>query len=129
MSLSIEFCSDAFRPLPGEEAQTNPGRYGKALADFLAAALSDRGVPIAGIAAEDWGWRVDVRNADFALWIGCGNVEDEEGRFLCFVEPSARAAGSWFRRKDTRPATEKLAQALFEILSNHPDVEHVAWSD
>ena len=31
----VTFQTDFFKPLPGEEEQTNPGCYGKALAQWL----------------------------------------------------------------------------------------------
>ncbi len=106
----------------------NPGRHGKALADYLAAGLKTHGVQIASVSAEDWGWRVDVNNAHFPLWIGCGNVDGEQDRFLCFVEPSKPSAG-WFMRTDTRPATERLSNELYAVLAANPNVEGLVWTD
>ena len=129
MSKSVEFRSKAFPPQPGEEHEVNPGRHGRGLAQFLAAALLENGFAITGVTAEDWGWRVDVQNDDFPLWIGCGNLDGEEDTFLCFVEPSKPRVGGWFKRTDTRPAADRLASKLYEVLSANPDVEDLAWAD
>ena len=129
MSRSVRFCSDAFPRQPEDDLQVNAGRYGRALADFLAAKLRERGTPILRVAAEDWGWRVDIANQDFPLWIGCGNLDGEENAFLCFIEPSKETVGPIFRRKDARPATNHLAEQIYQVLAVTPGVTDLSWSD
>jgi hypothetical protein len=129
MARSIQFRSKAFPAQPGEEHEVNPGRYGKAVAQFLADALRRRGFHILGPSPEDWGWRIDVGNDDFPLWIGCGNLDGEEDGFLCFVEPAKATAGTWPRRKDTRPVTDRLANEVYDVLTANLHVEQVQWSD
>jgi len=43
-SALLEFESSAFAVIPGEDEHTNPGVYGKALAQWLAEQLRTRGV-------------------------------------------------------------------------------------
>jgi len=128
MNKSVEFHSKAFPARPGEDEEVNPGRYGKALAEYLSAELQARGVPVAAVSAEDWGWRIDIQNADFPLWIGCGNLDGEADGFLCFVEPSKPKVG-WFNRKDTTAATEHLASEVYAILSANSQVKGLRPSD
>jgi len=56
----VTFTTDFFKPIAGEEEETNPGRYGKALAQWLAQQLKERGVSAEGVIPEDFGWVVMV---------------------------------------------------------------------
>jgi len=72
----IWFRSTFFEVEPGEDSETNPRCYGRALARWLASALPKDGLPVAEVFPEDWGWCVMVKAAPFRLWVGCGNVDD-----------------------------------------------------
>lgn len=71
----ITFTSDFFKPLPGEEEQTNSGCYGQALATWLADRLRKRGVSVEGIIPEDYGWVVMISRTPFLLWLACSNTD------------------------------------------------------
>jgi hypothetical protein len=60
-----EFESSAFAVLPNEDNETNPGIYGKALAQWLANQLRAAGVPAGEVIAEDFGWCVPVESSPF----------------------------------------------------------------
>ena len=113
--------------MAGEEEEINPGRFGKRLAHFLAAELPAHGFKVSGMNAEDWGWRVDLENEEFPLWIGCGNYEEFENGFLCFIEPSKPAIRRWFSKVDTGPTVEKVASALEAVLTTRPSVSRFRW--
>jgi hypothetical protein len=87
-SAPLEFESTAFAVLPGEDEQTNPGVYGKALAQWLAEQLRARGFPSGDIIAEDFGWCVPVESKPHHLYVACGSVEGEPNhwRVFAFVE-------------------------------------------
>ena len=80
-----------------------------------------------GIGAEDWGWRVDVENDAFPLWVGCGNYDDFENGFLCFIAPSKPFVRRWLSRIDTSPTVERLASALETALRQRGDVSRLRW--
>lgn len=106
----------------------NPGRYGKRLAEFLAGELHSQGFKSKGIRPEDWGWAVDLENDDFPLWIGCGNYEEFENGFLCFIEPSSPfIRKKWFSKIKTVPVVEGLASALEKILVDSGKVSEIRW--
>ena len=56
----LEFESSAFEVAPGEDEETNPGIFGKALAAWLAEQLSSAGYTTREIIAEDFGWAIET---------------------------------------------------------------------
>ena len=56
MKTQVAFRSAKFPPYEDEEEQTNPGLWGKRLAEFLVQKLSEKGIRTEEIIAEDWGW-------------------------------------------------------------------------
>src|SRR5690606_24640503 len=60
MLTHVEFRSSAFPPYESEFDEINPGRYGKRLAEYLAAGLRREGEIVGEPGAEDWGWVVPV---------------------------------------------------------------------
>lgn len=128
MKTQIEFKSRQFQPYPGESQQINPGRYGKRLAEFLAAELVKYGFEVQGIRPEDWGWAVDLRNDEFPLWVGCGNYEEFADGFLCFIEPSKPIIKKGlFSKIKTGPIVERLAVAIEKSLRESGMVSDIRW--
>ncbi len=123
----VSFVSAAF-PCESGDTPNAPEIYGKALARYLAEGLARRGFTVTGCHAEDWGWRVDVDNADFPLWLGCANLTDGENRFRCFIEPHTDCVRRlWLFKHDTRAATARLAAALNDILQQDDRIESLEW--
>ena len=106
---------------PGEVAVA-----GKALATLLAEELPRRGHQIKRAHPEDWGWRVEIVNPAFPLWIGCGRYEEFADGLLCFIAPSRPYVWRWLKRVPTMEAVERLATAVEEIIRSG-DVSHVRW--
>lgn len=99
METHVEFRSALFPPYDGEEAEVNPGSYGKRLAEFLRRGLTGRGFEAGEPFAEDWGWVVPIVNTEFSMWIGCGNYDEyPSDGFLCFIEPHTLTIRKWFRK-------------------------------
>lgn len=71
------FRSDRFAIQDGEDECTNPGRFGKSLAEWLGAELATYGYTTEVI-PEDWGWCVMCSRGEFLLWVGCGCMLTEE---------------------------------------------------
>lgn len=127
MRSQLEFMSDAFPPNPDEENTVNPGRFGESLARFLAAQLPLHGYQVRNVYAEDWGWCVELHHEPFALWIGCGNQEETENGFLCFVEPSRPFIRKWFRKYDTRSIVDQLRTTMERILQDSGKIRELRW--
>jgi hypothetical protein len=127
MRTHAEFASTEFPALPGEEQEMNPGRFGKRLAEFLASKLPTHGFQVTRIGAEDWGWRIDLQNDAFPLWLGCGNYEEIENGFLCFIEPSKPSVRKLFSKIDTTATVEKLASAVEAIVTSGGKAARFRW--
>lgn len=129
MKTHVEFRSDSFPPYPGEEDEINPGIWGKRLAEFVHAGLKEHGFEVLEPFSEDWGWMVEIRNDAFPIWIGCANLDGDDGGFLCFIEPSKPFVRKLFFKKiSTEADVTKLQTALDSILSSEPSIKEVRWS-
>jgi hypothetical protein len=129
MNTTFEFSSEAFPPYPDEDEQINPGRFGKRLAEFLQEALPRHGFEVTTIGAEDWGWMVELKNEEFPLWIGCGNVDGSEHEFLCFIEPSKPEVKKLFKKIPTEEVVDRLKDAVEAALSASGTVNDFRWTD
>jgi len=127
MRTHVEFRSDALPAEPGEEEAINPGRWGAALARYLAAQLSAHGLAAGEPYAEDWGYGISLANADFPLWVGCGNYEEYPDGFLCFIEPRVPTIRKLFRKIDTSSRVGAVADALDAALRAHPRIRDLRW--
>ncbi len=126
----VEFRSPAFPPYSGEADESNTGRFGKRLAEFLVQGLEKKGFLAEGIVAEDWGWRISIRNDEFPLWIGCANYDEyPEDGFLCFIEPHQPTFRKllFFGKIDVTSHVSALRQAIDEVLSAEPTVTGMKW--
>jgi hypothetical protein len=124
----VELRSDLFPPYPGEEEETNPGRHGKRLAEFLVAGLKNANIACEAPVAEGWGWRINVQNDAFPLWIGVGVYEEYPDGFLCFIEPHEATIKKLFKKIDTRGPVEAVQQAMDKALRAEPGIRDVRWA-
>ena len=106
------FESAAFSVSPGEDAVTNPGIFGRALAQWLHDQLHSRGLSTREVIPEDFGWCVPIEAKPHALYVVCANSEQGTDRWQVFAFAErgllARLIG-----KDRR--SEALA-ALYAVL-------------
>lgn len=127
MNAQVEFSSNFFSPIAGEEEQTNPGIYGKALAQWVFENLPKHGVKTGKVLPEDWGWVVTVPDNDFFLWIGCSNVDETEGRWRCIVEAEFGWFKKLFRLADPQKARSRAAEGLDRLLRSAEHVKDIQW--
>ena len=118
----LEFESSDFAVIAGEDEATNPGIYGKALAEWLADQLRAAGLPAGSVIAEDFGWCVPVAAPPHKLYVACASTEEapNEWRVFAFAEGglAARLLG-----KDNRAASlASLFTAVRTCLESHPNV-------
>jgi hypothetical protein len=127
METHVEFRSDRFPPVDGEEQLINPNLWGKRLADFLREGLRSEGFETNKPIPEDWGWIVPVINKLFPLWIGCGHYAEYQDGFLCFIEPHTPVVWKFLKRVDTRDRIEALRQAMDKVLSEEAGIRCKRW--
>jgi hypothetical protein len=127
MRTHLEFVSTAFPPEPGEDEQVNPGLHGKRLAQFLSEELPRHGFAVSRVGPEDWGWRIDLENPVFPLWLGCGNYQEYANGFLCFIEPSRPFVRRLLKKIPTTDTVERLAAALQMILEQSGKAQQMRW--
>jgi hypothetical protein len=123
----VTFSSQHFKPIHGEDEQTNPGRFGKALAEWLAARLNERGVSTESVVPEDFGWAIVVYRQPFKLWLGCGNTEGSTTEWSIFPVAELSLMQRLFKRVDPTSEIEELRAHLAEMVPLIPDVSDVYW--
>jgi len=115
--------SSAFAIEPGEDASTNPGRAGRALASHVATELRSRGWPVEGVIPEDFGWCVMLTRKPLRLWIGCGNRDGHAGEWMAFVVAEGGLLNQLLRRVDPAAEIRRVSVVLAEIMQSAPGVE------
>lgn len=128
------FTSSLFTVEAGEDEETNPGRYGRQLARWLAERLRERGHDVESVTPEDWGWRVACRSGPHRLVAACGNV-DEAGpdeapvgppatvTWQCFAVSDAPLWRRLLRSSEVTQALEGFDRTLREILESEPGIQ------
>lgn len=129
MKTQVEFRSHKFPPYVGEQEQINPGLWGRRLAEYLVTKLQERGIETEAMVAEDWGWYIPVRNAEFRLALCCGHQDGADDEFLCFTEPSQPVVKRWFKKIDATAQLTRLTEALQQILASDPEIREIVWTE
>lgn len=129
MKTQVEFRSSKFPPYDGEEEEINPGRWGKRLAEYLAAKLAEKGIATDEMAVEDWGCFLPIQNCGFRLALCCGHQTGDHDQFLVFTDPSTPSFRRWFWKIDATPQFCRLLGAVREILEADPEIRDIEWND
>ncbi|MFZ6749922.1 hypothetical protein [Undibacterium sp. Ren11W] len=123
----ITFKTDFFKPISGEDKETNPGRFGKALAQWLTEHLKLRGVAVEGVIPEDFGWVIMLSRKPFLLWLSCGNTDGSTTEWSIFPVAEVSTLQRLFNPADPAPEIEKLKVHLSELVLSIPGVSDVTW--
>ena len=127
MNAQVTFQTSFFKPVPGEDEKTNPGRFGLALAEWLKSQLEGRGVAVEEILPEDFGWVVMVSRKPFKLWLGCGNTEGSTTEWTVFPVAEPTFTQRILKKADTSAAVATLWQHVRALVPQIPDVSSVTW--
>lgn len=129
MNTQVTFRSNTFPPYDGEQAQINPGLWGKRLAEYFVEKLKETGIETEEIIPEDWGWYIPIKNEGFRLAICCGHQDGDDDEFLCFTEPDKPIVKKLFKKIDATEQLGRLVAAMEKILAADPEIRNVEWSD
>jgi hypothetical protein len=115
----LEFESSAFAVIPGEDEETNPGIYGKALAQWLGEQLATAGYSPQAVIAEDFGWCVPLESDPHSIDIACASTGEKPGewRVFAFVERGIMAR---LGRDTSAETLASVFTALKQCLASAP---------
>lgn len=119
------FRSSIFLAEPGEDADTNPGIYGKALAIWLASQLRSKGRAVQGCLAEDFGRLVHVAHPRLRLYAACANGHDFQDQWQIFTIAEGGGLASLFASREKRDAADGLMADIENILRSEPSISHM----
>ena len=121
----LSFDSAAFPVAEGEDAETNPGIFGKSLAEWLSSRLKERGVPANEPFAEDWGWCVELANQKHRMGLACASEDNEKTAWRVYAFVDLGLLGQ-FRGKDAAVhAANELIAKVKEVLANEQRVTNL----
>jgi hypothetical protein len=123
----VVFSSSGFPVQPGEDAETNPGIYGRALAEWVATRLDSHGVPVLGIRAEDFGRCVVIQSWPFKLWVACASLDGNASRWQMFIALEQNRIWKLFTRVDPEPELRQLREQFRTVISEIPDAKDIEW--
>ncbi len=128
-SLRLLFRSSRFAVQPGEDEATNPGIFGKALAEWVGTKLLE-GFTATQVIAEDFGWLIQFPEPSCALYIACSSTDEQADEWQIMVIAESRAF-SMFRRKKAN--LESVAAELFgrvrELVAREPGITELRIED
>jgi hypothetical protein len=124
-SSALEFESCAFAVIPGEDAETNPGIYGKALAQWLCAQLRASGLPAEDAFAEDFGWLVPIQSRPHRLYVACANSDETGNQWRVFAFAEGGVLARIMGKDKSAESVALLFTALRRILESAPSVRHL----
>lgn len=118
----LHFESKAFSISEGEDEETNPGIFGKALAEWLAQQLERRGVPTSGVIAEDFGWCVAISSNPHKLYVACSSGEAGAASWQLFSFVEGGALNRLFGKDRSAEELNELHLKVRDILSNEASI-------
>lgn len=128
-SALLDFTSTAFPIEAGEDEETNPGIYGRALAHWLAERLRQCGIPAGEVFAEDFGWCLPVSSKSQRLYIACSSVEESPNSWRVFAFSEG---GLWARllgRDRSGEALNELYLQVKDVLQSTAEVMNLCEQD
>jgi hypothetical protein len=117
----LRFVSSAFTVTPGEDQETNPGIFGRALASWVSEQLTEAGFHPGGVIAEDFGWCVPVKSPPYSLYVVCASGE-LANHWQIFAFSEGALADRILRRDQSTELVAGLHSTLRHCLKSSPVV-------
>lgn len=114
-----------FRIEPGEDRQTNPGRYGKKFANWLQVQLKTHGQSAEDVFPTDWGWCVALIRKPYPVWIGCGSRMGKTDEWGAFVAAEPSLIQRFFIKLDPQPIVGQTYRRLEEVMQRIPELTDI----
>lgn len=121
----LEFESSAFAVIPGEDEATNPGIYGKALAQWLAEQLHAAGFSPGAIIAEDFGWCVPLKSERHTLYVACASTGEKSDQWRVFAFAEGKVMARVLGKDRSAESLAILFTALRRCLESAPIIHHL----
>lgn len=121
----LEFESSAFAVTPGEDEATNPGIFGKALAQWLARQLRAAGFAVGEIFAEDFGWCVPVESKPHFLHLACASTGEAPDQWRVFAFAEGGLVARILGRDKSGESLKSLFAAVRRCLEAEPSVRQL----
>ena len=124
----FQFRSTAFPLQPGEDEETNPGVYGKALAEWISGQLGKRGIKTEGVIAEDFGWCVAVSGDEPKIHVACAPGHTENS-WQVFAFAERGFLKSLFKPVNTAEPLARVYRELKGMLAENPAIQELRMED
>ncbi len=121
----LEFESTAFVVRPGEDERTNPGIFGKSLAEWLARQLRGKGFTPSEVIAEDFGWCVPLQSKPHKLYVSCASAEETPNGWLVFVFAEGGLLSRMLGRDTSAQSVARAFAAVKEALQGSSQVRNL----
>ncbi|MBV6458747.1 MAG: hypothetical protein HONBIEJF_01885 [Fimbriimonadaceae bacterium] len=125
-SARLLFKSTMFPIQPGEDQSTNPGIYGKTLAEWLMRELRQRGVPAIEVDSEDFGWWIEIESKPNSMAVYCGSIDGETDAWWVMAKADGRILDRILKRDQSRDRLENLYAQLKSILGAEARITEIA---
>ena len=118
----LVFESSAFKVIPGEDEETNPGIFGKSLATWLAEQLQSAGFSTGPVIAEDFGWCVPVDSGPHSLFVACASTGESSDQWCVFAFAEGGILARLRGKDRSAESVALLFAALRRCIESAPDV-------
>lgn len=122
MVVDITIKSNLFLAYPNEEADINPGRYGKRLAEYLKKLLEKNDTKVADLYPTDVGHELRIDNTLFRVFIFVGNIDGEDSEFFISIEAKKRIFKGWFKRISINEAVQNTHQIIYQDFKRNDEI-------
>jgi hypothetical protein len=121
----LEFESTAFAVIPGEDEETNPGIFGKALARWLAEQLRAAGFTAGEVISEDFGWCVPVESQPHSLYVVCSCTGEKPNHWRVFAFAERGVVARLLGKDRSDESLASLFAAVRRCLESAPVVREL----